>query len=102
MLLVYALVGRYSVADLQPGRSFVENLLREGLDVYAIDWGHPTRADRWTTLDDYVNVLIDECVDVLRERHRVDARQPAVDLPGRRLQPLLHGAASGRRSRTSS
>ncbi len=73
VLLVYALVGRYSVADLQPGRSFVENLLRQGLDVYAIDWGHPTRADRWTTLDDYVNVLIDECVDVLRQRHRVDA-----------------------------
>ena len=73
VLLVYALVGRYSVADLQPGRSFVENLLRQGLDVYAIDWGHPTRADRWTTLDDYVNVLIDECVDVLRKRHRVDA-----------------------------
>lgn len=73
VLLVYALVGRYSVADLQPGRSFVENLLREGLDVYAIDWGHATRADRWTTLDDYVNLLIDECVDVMRQRHRVDA-----------------------------
>jgi polyhydroxyalkanoate synthase len=73
LLLVYALVGRYSVADLQPGRSFVENLLRQGLDVYAIDWGHPTRADRWTTLDDYVNVLIDDCVDVLRKRHNVDA-----------------------------
>lgn len=73
VLLVYALVGRYSVADLQPGRSFVENLLREGLDVYAVDWGHPTRADRWTTLDDYVNVLIDECVDVIRERHGVEA-----------------------------
>lgn len=73
VLLVYALVGRYSVADLQPGRSFVEKLLREGLDVYAIDWGHPTRADRWTTLDDYVNVLIDECVDVVRERHGVEA-----------------------------
>jgi polyhydroxyalkanoate synthase len=73
VLLVYALVGRYSVADLQPGRSFVENLLRQGLDVYAIDWGHPTRADRWTTLDDYINVLIDDCVDVLRRRHGGDA-----------------------------
>lgn len=73
VLLVYALVGRYSVADLQPGRSFVENLLREGLDVYAIDWGHPTRADRWTTLDDYINVLIDDCVDVMRQRSGVDA-----------------------------
>jgi len=73
VLLVYALVGRYSVADLQPGRSFVERLLAEGLDVYAIDWGHPTRADRWITLDDYVNVLIDDCVDVLRQRHGVAA-----------------------------
>lgn len=72
VLLVYALVGRYSVADLQPGRSFVQKLLQEGLDVYAIDWGHPTRADRWNTLDDYVNVYIDDCVDVLRARHGVE------------------------------
>ena len=72
VLLVYALVGRYNVADLQPGRSFIEKLLDAGLDVYAIDWGHPSRGDRWLTLDDYVNVLIDDCVEVLRKRHHVE------------------------------
>jgi polyhydroxyalkanoate synthase len=60
------------VVDLQPGRSFVEKLLQLGLDVYAIDWGHPSRADRWTTLDDHVSVLIHDCVDVIRERHGID------------------------------
>ena len=72
VLLVYALVGRYNVMDLQPGRSFIEKLLQLGLDVYAIDWGHPSRGDRWTTLDDHVNILIDDCVDVMCERHDTD------------------------------
>ena len=72
VLLVYALVGRYNVVDLQPGRSFIEKLLQLGLDVYAIDWGHPSRGDRWMTLDDHVNILIDDCVDVIRERHGID------------------------------
>ena len=42
---------------------------RLGLDVYAIDWGHPSRGDRWMTLDDHVNILIDDCVDAICERH---------------------------------
>ncbi len=72
VLIVYALVNRPAVADLQENRSLVRNLLAQGLDVYLIDWGYPTRADRWLTLDDYINGYIDTCVDVLRERHGVD------------------------------
>ena len=41
VILAYALVGRYTVADLQPDRSLVNKLLGEGMDVYVIDWGHP-------------------------------------------------------------
>lgn len=69
VLLAYALVGRFTVADLQPDRSLVRRLLEQGLDVYAIDWGHPTRADRWITLDDYINGAIDECVAEIRDLH---------------------------------
>ena len=69
ILIVYALVNRPYMVDLQEDRSLVRNLLKLGMDVYLIDWGYPCRADRWLTLDDYINGYIDNCVDVVRERH---------------------------------
>jgi polyhydroxyalkanoate synthase len=72
VLIVYALVNRPYVADLQEGRSLVRNLLNLGLDLYLIDWGYPSRGDYWLTLDDYVNGYISNCVDVIRERHGLD------------------------------
>ena len=70
ILIVYALVNRPYMVDLQEGRSLVANLLKLGLDVYLIDWGYPTRADRWLTLEDYIAGYIDNCVDVILERHQ--------------------------------
>jgi len=72
VLISYALVNRPSVADLQENRSLIRNMVKLGLDVYLIDWGYPTRADRWLTLDDYINGYIDTCVDIVRERHNLD------------------------------
>jgi polyhydroxyalkanoate synthase len=72
LLITYALVNRPLMADLQPGRSLIENLLKLGLDLYLIDWGYPRREDRWLTLDDYINGYMDTCVDVVRERHNLD------------------------------
>src|SRR5215212_2799724 len=51
VLMVYGLIGRYTMADLQEDRSLVRNLLAQGIDLYAVDWGNPTRADRWLTID---------------------------------------------------
>lgn len=72
ILIVYALVNRPYIVDLQEDRSFVANLLKLGVDVYLIDWGYPSRADRWLTLDDYINGYINNCVDVVRDRHSKD------------------------------
>jgi polyhydroxyalkanoate synthase len=72
VLIVYALVNRPYVADLQEDRSLIRNLLELGLDLYLIDWGYPSRADYWLTLDDYINGYINNCVDVVRERHNLD------------------------------
>lgn len=72
VLIVYALVNRPFMVDLQENRSLVANLLKLGLDVYLIDWGYPTRADRWLTLDDYINEYMNNCVDVVRTRHGLD------------------------------
>jgi polyhydroxyalkanoate synthase len=73
LLVVYALVNRPYMADLQMDRSMVRGLMGGGEDVYLIDWGYPDGSDRYLTLDDYINGYIDRCVDVLRRRHGVEA-----------------------------
>ena len=73
VLLAYALVGRYQMIDLEEERSFVRKLLAQGLDVYLVDWGVPSRAQRWLTLDDYVSGYLDDCVDEICRRAGVDA-----------------------------
>jgi polyhydroxyalkanoate synthase subunit PhaC len=73
LLIVYALVNRPYMADLQEDRSTVRGLLEAGMDVYLVDWGYPDRCDRYLTLDDYINGYLDRCVDVIRKRHRLDA-----------------------------
>ncbi len=72
VLIVYALVNRPFMVDLQEDRSLVANLLKLGLDVYLMDWGYPTRANRWQTLDDYINGYIDNCVDFICQSHGLD------------------------------
>ncbi|MEW5856643.1 MAG: class III poly(R)-hydroxyalkanoic acid synthase subunit PhaC [Cyanobacteriota bacterium] len=72
ILIVYALVNRPYIVDLQEGRSLVANLLNLGMDVYITDWGYPSRSDRFLTLDDYINGYINNCVDVVRDRHNID------------------------------
>ncbi len=62
VLIVYGLIGRYTMADLQEDRSLVRNLLNLGLDLYVVDWGNPGRADRYVTIDDYVDDYLAECV----------------------------------------
>ena len=73
LLICYALVNTAWMVDLQHDRSLVKNLLAQGEDVYLIDWGYPDGADRWLTLDDYINGYLDRCVDVVRKRHGLDA-----------------------------
>ncbi|MBW4564743.1 MAG: class III poly(R)-hydroxyalkanoic acid synthase subunit PhaC [Mojavia pulchra JT2-VF2] len=72
ILIVYALVNRPYIVDLQEKRSLVANLLNLGLDVYLIDWGYATRADRWLTLDDYINGYLDNCVEAIRDRLNIE------------------------------
>jgi polyhydroxyalkanoate synthase len=71
VLIVYGLVSRYYMIDLQPDRSLVRRLLERGVDLYVIDWGYPTRIDRWMTFEDHIDVIAD-CADVVAERHDLD------------------------------
>lgn len=72
LLIVYAMVNRPYMADLQEDRSLIRGMLNAGQDVYLIDWGCPDRADRYLTLDDYINGYLDRCVDVICERHNIE------------------------------
>jgi len=72
LLIVYALVNRPYMTDIQEDRSTVKGLLATGQDVYLIDWGYPDHADRSLTLDDYINGYLDRCVDHVRRTHGVD------------------------------
>jgi len=68
VLLAYGLIGRYTMADLQEDRSLVRSLLRQGLDLWLVDWGQPNRSERWLTIDDYVDDYIHAAVErVCRE-----------------------------------
>jgi polyhydroxyalkanoate synthase len=78
LLVVYALINRETMLDLQPGRSVVQNFLQQGIDLYMIDWGYPSRKDRYLTIDDHVNVYMDDIVDFIREKHGV----PRIHLMG--------------------
>ena len=71
LLIVYALVNRPYMADLQDGRSMIQGLLDKGVDVYLIDWGYPQSVDKYLTLDDYINGYIDRCIDVIRDKHEL-------------------------------
>lgn len=67
LLVVYALINRETMLDLQPGRSVVQKFLNDGVDVYMIDWGYPKRKDKFLTIDDHVNGYIDTMVDFIRK-----------------------------------
>ncbi|ROR35061.1 class III poly(R)-hydroxyalkanoic acid synthase subunit PhaC [Inmirania thermothiophila] len=73
LLIVYALVNRPYMADLQKGRSLVEGLLQAGIDVYLIDWGYPDRGDRYLTLADYIEGYLHRCVEEVCRRHELEA-----------------------------
>jgi polyhydroxyalkanoate synthase len=73
LLIVYALVNRPYMVDLQEGRSLVQKLLAQGQDIYVLDWGYPDRSERFLALEDYLLRYIDGAVDYLRTRSKREA-----------------------------
>lgn len=73
LLIVYALVNRPYMVDLQADRSLVRGLLERGQDVYLLDWGYPDRSDRFLEIGDYLHRFIDGAVEYLKAAHAVDA-----------------------------
>ncbi len=64
-LIVYALVNRPAMADLERERSLVRGLLEHGVDVHLIEWEDPSNLDCGRTLGDYVERDLGACVEWL-------------------------------------
>jgi len=78
LLVVYALINRETMLDLQPDRSVVKTFLEGGIDLYMVDWGYPKRKDQFLTIDDHVNGYMNNIVDFIRKKHNI----PKINLMG--------------------
>ena len=72
ILVVYALMNKSYILDLQPDKSWLRSLLSQGFNVYLIDWKTPTRIDKYVSFDDYVNYYVDDCVDLVTKENSVE------------------------------
>jgi len=78
LLVVYALINRETMLDLQPRKSVVESMLEMGIEVFMIDWGYPTRKDQYLTIGDHVNGYMDNIVNFIISKTNV----PKINLMG--------------------
>ena len=67
VVIVYALIKRPFVLDLSPGHSVIENLVRQGFEVYLTDWIPPSRADSWRGFDAYANQDLAKAVSAVQD-----------------------------------
>jgi class III poly(R)-hydroxyalkanoic acid synthase PhaC subunit len=72
LLIVYAFINRHYILDLVPEVSVVRNLLKQGFDIYATDWGTPSVYDKDLTIGHFVNRYMDKSVDLIRETTKSD------------------------------
>lgn len=69
LLLVFALINRPEIFDLRPGNSFVEHLLKQGYDVYLVDWGRPGLEDAGNDFNTYALEYLPRAIRAM-QRHR--------------------------------
>ena len=67
LLLVFALMNRPYILDLRPGHSFVEFMVKQGYDVYLLDWGTPGIEDKNLKFDDYTLDYMPRAIRKLKE-----------------------------------
>ncbi len=65
LLIIYSLVNRAYILDINAKRSVIATLVAAGLDVYLLDWLYPDSTWRFDTLDDYLGEDIAEATDYL-------------------------------------
>jgi polyhydroxyalkanoate synthase subunit PhaC len=72
VLVIYAFINRHYILDLLPEVSVTRNLLNQGLDIFATDWGTPSAYDKSLTIGHFVNRYLDKSVDFIRKITKSD------------------------------
>ncbi|MFT7218838.1 MAG: polyhydroxyalkanoate synthase [Candidatus Azotimanducaceae bacterium] len=67
LIIVMATTNKGFLFDLMPGQSMVEYLLKEGFDVYMIDWNPPVMQERGLGLDDYTQDFLPACIEQVQQ-----------------------------------
>lgn len=75
LLILQGLIGRQTITDLEPERSLVRQLLASGADVWVVDWGSPSRADRHLDIADHALFWLGDMVEAIRAE---TSRKPAL------------------------
>lgn len=78
VLVVFATVNRPEILDLLPNQSFIKGLLKNGMDVYLLDWGYPDNEDVNISLSDYVSNYLYQCVNFIIRK----SKQKKINLIG--------------------
>jgi polyhydroxyalkanoate synthase subunit PhaC len=71
LLLVPPTINKFYVLDLAPGRSWIEQLVRSGQQVFALSWRNPDARYADRGLDDYVDAVV-EALDAVERICRAD------------------------------
>jgi class III poly(R)-hydroxyalkanoic acid synthase PhaC subunit len=72
VLVIYAFINRHYILDLLPEVSVTRNLLNQGLDIFATDWGTPSAYDKHLTIGHFVNRYLDRSIDFMRKITKSD------------------------------
>ena len=78
VMLVMATTNKAFVFDLAPGQSLVEYLLKQGFDVFVVDWAPPEPEERGLNLADYTQDFLPTCV---RQVQRITG-EPDISIVG--------------------
>ncbi len=70
LLMIPPQINKYYVFDLAPGRSLVEYLVQEGIQVFLASWRNPTKNESMWDLEMYVTAL-EESIDIIKNICRV-------------------------------
>ena len=66
VLIIYSLINRATIVDLQRNKSLVGDLLDSGCKVFLLDWKEFGGGTKNLSLSDYSFQFIDECIDFIK------------------------------------
>ncbi|MHA6628653.1 PHA/PHB synthase family protein [Pseudonocardia sichuanensis] len=102
LLVVPPVLNRHYVADLAPGRSVVEHLVRAGVQVFALSWRNPLADHADWDLDTYARAVLD-AVDAAEHIARTPRSSLMAFGAGATITAMLlaHLAATGAQDRVA-